>query len=220
MYSLINFAAQFVKPYEKTAFSSAMANEALSSIHLRMSYLASSSYTEEGSFLKCKYCTKEKGEKVSCQRELYHCDLDIFLKFNSSTTNNATEFSLGFESLCFFFHLEFSDCFLSSIHTMVMEDGSQLVKLIKRHLSICCLNPGKIFATNFVESFLCLFAGHRRVLSSVTAWFGFESDEDAEATTWFYMFIFPLEMNLGSGALIAYCTRLRLDSANISQSLT
>ena len=68
-----------------------------------------------------------------------------------------------------------------------------------------CPSTASILATfaavNVLVSIIGLLAGNRQIISWMS--FGFldgENDKD----TWFYMFMFPLCINLGSNALIAY----------------
>ena len=54
---------------------------------------------------------------------------------------------------------------------------------------------------NIAVSLLSLIFGNRKVIRFITCgWF----DGDDDKPTWFYMFIFPLGINLGPNALIAY----------------
>lgn len=60
---------------------------------------------------------------------------------------------------------------------------------------------GTFFAVNVFVSLFSLVVGNQSVLSFITCQFCGENDG---RVTWFYMFIFPLGVNLGSSALIAY----------------
>lgn len=54
---------------------------------------------------------------------------------------------------------------------------------------------------NVLVSLISLLLGNAKILNKITC--GFIAGED-DKTTWFYMFIFPLGINLGSNALIAH----------------
>ena len=68
-----------------------------------------------------------------------------------------------------------------------------------------CPSTASILGTfaiiNIAVSLLSLVAGNRKVIAFLSCdWCNGDDDE----TTWFYMFIFPLGLNLGPNALIAY----------------
>lgn len=68
-----------------------------------------------------------------------------------------------------------------------------------------CPSTASILATfaviNILVSILSLIVGNQKLIESVTCGY---IDGDDDKVTWFYMFIFPLGINLGSNALIAY----------------
>ena len=60
---------------------------------------------------------------------------------------------------------------------------------------------GTFAIINVLVSIVSLVAGNQKVVTFLTCQC---CDGDDDKTTWFYMFIFPLGLNLGSNALIAY----------------